>query len=803
MNILVLAEKPSVARDLAAVLGATKRHATHLEGNGYLVSWCIGHLVGLGHPQAHHPDWKSWQMDLLPMIPEPFVLEALPKTASHFKALKKLLTSPLKGVINACDAGREGELIFRYVYDLSGSRLPIKRLWIASLTKESIEAGFKELASGDDFEALYQAAQARSQADWLVGLNATRALTLATQERNPHTKAPVLSIGRVQTPTLGMLVKRHHEIEAFVPQDYWELEGDFAARYRGMLVDEQGHTVRFERKDAIEGVRAQLEPHLPQARLAKIEMSQSTRHPPELFDLTSLQRLAHTKLGFSAQQTLDVAQALYETHKLLSYPRTDSRHLTPDMAATLPRRLEAIGAFEPLEQLVQSHTLAPEGLGPRLINAKKVTDHHAILPTETSPRGLKLSSQEAALYELVARRLLAAMAPGALIAKTVLWSQVGPARFRTQGSQVLSLGWMRYEREEKEEEDKADSTSLPSDLTEGMSLVPTRLESLAKKTKAPSRLNESSLLGAMETAGKSLESELKSSMSGHGLGTPATRASIIETLISREYIARKGKDLIPTELGINLIGQLNDFEPLISAELTARWELGLQKIEEGQLDPKVFLDQVKQLTRALVAHFKQDKPTGLKLEAPAALGPCPLCKAPVYVHDKYVACAKSDKSQASPCGFRFSRQMAKKTLTQAQLKSLLTSWPNPIGPIKGFKSTAGKSFDAKVTFDQERSGLSFVFEERPPQTPPRPFGACPSCQKPTALDERTISCSGCGFKLWRTVAKKTLSESEIKLLLEQGKTDKLGGFVSSKGKSFEAALELVRESDRWKVNFIF
>lgn len=291
-------------------------------------------------------------------------------------------------------------------------------------------------------------------------------------------------------------------------------------------------------------------------------------------------------------------------------------------------------------------------------------------------------------------------------------------------------------------------------------------------------------------------------MAGHGLGTPATRASIIETLIARRYIERKGKDLIPTQLGINLIGQLSDFEPLISAELTARWELGLHKIEEGKLDPKVFLDQVKQLTRALVAHFKQDKPTGLQLEAPAALGPCPLCKAPVYVHDKYVACARSEKSQASPCTFRFSRQLAKKTLTQAQLKDLLTSWPNSIGPIKGFKNKEGKSFEAKVAFDQERSGLSFDFEPRTPQTPARPFRPCPSCQHPTVLDARTVSCERCGFKLWRTIAKKTLSERELETLLDTRKTDKLSGFVSRQDKPFEAALELVQEAERWKVNFV-
>ncbi len=667
--LAVLAEKPSVARDIARVLGANERGDGYLKGNGYVVTWAIGHLVGLAQPHEIRPDWKKWSRALLPMLPAEWPLVVSKETHTQFGVVKRVLNAPeVSTVVCATDAGREGELIFRYIYEAAGCRKPVRRLWVSSLTERAIRDGFQKLADGREYEPLAAAAMGRSRADWLVGMNLSRLYTLA---HGGH--GEMLSVGRVQTPTLAMVVERELAIRDFVPRDYLEVVATFVprskavpvgARYQGTWfrsgpdgkpVVPHGEAPREARRLDADGKEAQTiidRVRKGSAAIESLEAEEKKMPPPLLYDLTELQRHANRLYGFSAQRTLEVAQALYEKHKLLSYPRTASRHLSRTVADTLPEVVNAIRA--PFEEDLAPGTGA-RPLGKRYVDDAKVTDHHAIIPTPTSPDGVRLSPDEQRIYDLVCRRVLQAWHEDHVWRVTTVITAVtsGDAaarvvdRFQSTGTQVERVGWKvldigggkkaprpkaegkKGEDEEREPDDEPQS--LPTGLERGQPQKVEDAEAVKKRTRPPPRFSDASLLTAMETAGKALdEKELADAMRETGLGTPATRAAIIEVLLDREYLRRTGKVMEATEKGIHLIQVVHPH--VKSPAMTGQWEAWLQRIEsgEGQLDEflrgieKYVIDVVGQgptsPASAPPRSFPAAPSPGLPVPAPLSLG---------------------------------------------------------------------------------------------------------------------------------------------------------------------------------------
>jgi DNA topoisomerase-3 len=613
MTVAVVAEKPSVGRELAHALGATRRGDGTLSGNGYIVTWAIGHLVGLAEPEGIHPEWRRWRRSDLPLLPERWPLVVFDATRDQFEVVRRTLTAPdVDSVICATDAGREGELIFRLIYEAAGCRRPVRRLWISSLTEGAIREGFRRLRPASDYDNLSDAAVGRSRADWLVGMNLSRAYGLALD-------AP-LSVGRVQTPTLAMLVERELAIRDFVPEDYLEVVATFAQkkeqRYDGTWFA-PGVEKNPQRLPPSGEVAAEIvaRARAGQARIASVTSQTKRLPPPLLYDLTELQRHANRLYGFSAQRTLDVAQSLYE-HKLITYPRTDSRHLSSEVAGTLASTVQAIAA--PYAALLADGT-GERALSRRFVDDGKVTDHHAIIPTSVPATGRGLSNDEQKLYSLICRRLLQAWHQDFVWAATVVITEIAPrggqsgpidsyrshgTAIEQQGWKVLDVGEARPPREKRRtadaDEPEEESGKLPAGLTRGAEPQVLDAKAVSKTTRPPPPLNDASLLSAMETAGKTLEEkELSDAMKENGLGTPATRANIIETLLSRGYAVRDGKALRATERGVGLIGVVDS--EVKSAAMTGAWEARLQAIARGNGDLTQFMAQIEAYVAAVVA----------------------------------------------------------------------------------------------------------------------------------------------------------------------------------------------------------
>ena len=612
MTVAVVAEKPSVARDIARVLGASERGDGCLRGNGYVVTWAIGHLVALAQPHEIRPEWRAWRQTLLPMIPERWPLVVYEKTRSQFEIVARILkAADVERVVCATDAGREGELIFRYIWEAAGldgssERKPVERLWISSLTPDAIRAGLASLRRQTEVDGLAAAARGRSRADWLVGMNLSRAYTLA---RRSSSHGELLSVGRVQTPTLAILVERELAIRAFVAEDYFEVIADFRAQgapaetpsYRGTwfrptepgAAAEALENARRLPADGDEAQRIVARARTGRAAIESVDAQTRRLAPPQLYDLTELQRAANRIFGWSAARTLEVAQSLYESRKVLSYPRTDSRYLSKSVAATLPKIVRAIsGPY--LEQLAPD--TFERALGPRFVDDAKVSDHHAIIPTGVPPERAGLSADEAKLFDLVARRLLAAWHADHVYATTTIVTAIANVapepivdRYRSQGSAVVNIGWRALEGAAV----AADAeTLLPSGLARGQvqDVVDSRAE--RKRTRPPRRLTEATLLTAMETAGRTLEDrELSEAMRETGLGTPATRASIIETLIERKYMTRDGKSLAATDKGVELIEIVHP--DVKSPLMTGQWEARLKRIERGGGELEAFMRDIE------------------------------------------------------------------------------------------------------------------------------------------------------------------------------------------------------------------
>jgi len=621
--VAVLAEKPSVARDIAKVLGANAKGDGYLHGNGYVVTWAIGHLASLAQPHEIRPEWKTWRRESLPMLPSSWPLVVYEKTKDQFEIVRKILSSPRVGrIICATDAGREGELIFRYIYEAAGCSKPISRLWISSLTPEAIRKGFEAVKPGSDYEPLADAARGRSRADWLVGMNLSRAYTL--------TYGDELSVGRVQTPTLAMVVERELAVRRFVPEDYLEVVATFrpagrpeAETYQGTWFRDIADLQKSARLPAVGeegGVEAAQIVERAKSGAAAIEsMKAETQRmpPPPLYDLTELQRHANRLFGFSAQHTLDLAQALYERHKLISYPRTDSRHLSQDVAGTLPQIVRAVAG--PYRELLAPGT-GERPLGRRYVDDAKVTDHHAIIPTPISPGRVDLSPDEAKIYDLVCRRLLTCWHEDHVWSVTTVITAIvnGPItdRYHSSGKAIQQVGWKMLDfqtakqkasnRKTKagEEAQEDEQQALPAGLERGQAQDVLEAEAVRKKTRAPKRFTEATLLTAMETAGKTLdEKELSDAMKETGLGTPATRASIIEVLLKREYIVRNGKNLEATDKGIHLIGVVHP--EVKSPVMTGQWEAYLKRIQKGEAHLEPFLHGIEDYVRNVVGKVGQ------------------------------------------------------------------------------------------------------------------------------------------------------------------------------------------------------
>lgn len=611
----IVTEKPSVARDIARVVGATQRGDGYMHGGGFIVTWAVGHLVHLAEPAEMRPEWKAWRADQLPMLPRDWPLVIYDQTKDQFSVVSRILTSPkVASVICATDAGREGELIFRYIYEASGSAKPVRRLWVSSLTADAIQRGLDTMKPGADYDPLADAARGRSRADWLVGMNLSRAYSLALDEK--------LSVGRVQTPTLAMVVDRELEIQSFIPEDYVEVIATFSpdakAKYKGTWFR---HPDRDATRLPPEGAQGGEEAPVIAARAltGRARVDSVTREtqrmaPPLLYDLTELQRHANRLYGYTAQRTLDLAQALYERHKLISYPRTDSRHLSQDVARTLPRVLEAV---KPRYEGLIAPGTGERPLGRRYADDTKVTDHHAIIPTHTRPNLDNLAPDEARIYDLVCRRLLTAWHGDHVSATTTVITVIanGETRdhYQSSGTTVIEPGWkvldiVTEKKKRKpgtaagtassEDEGGEDGQTLPP-LEEGQPQQVLDCQAIRKKTRPPKRFTEATLLTAMETAGKTLdEKELSDAMKECGLGTPATRASIIEVLLAREYIERNGKSLAATQKGIRLIDVVHP--EVKSPAMTGAWEQRLQAIHRGgaRLDP--FMEGIEDYVREVV-----------------------------------------------------------------------------------------------------------------------------------------------------------------------------------------------------------
>src|SRR5919108_2799475 len=628
MKTLVIAEKPSVARDIVGALpGTFDEHKNFYESDDYVVTFAVGHLLELSDPEDYDPAWKSWKLDNLPIIPTEFKVRPRDKkSATQLNLVHKLLKrKDVDRVVNACDAGREGELIFTHIYETSGVDKPVDRLWINSMTKAAIREGFEKLRPADQPEPLRDAARSRSEADWLVGMNATRA---ATTRRGWG--AGVVSLGRVQTPTLAMIVKREREIQAFTPEPYWLVHATFDPRYHGLWFE--GEETRLKdgtRADEIvEKVTGKT------GRVESVERKEQSERAPLLYDLTSLQRDANRRFGFSARRTLSAAQSLYEGKKAITYPRTNSRWLSGDLVPQLKptaATLAPISDYAAAAQYVLGLKQLPLG---RVVNDSKVDDHHAIIPTDVEHDLESFTPDERRVFDLVARRFLAVFHPPARYARTTIVTLVEEERFRTRGKVTLEAGWRGVygllsdadqQAQRQDEDTENESAELPP-LEQGQKVKCTAAEVEAKETKPPPRYTEATLLSAMETAGKFVDDEeLREAMKERGLGTPATRAETIETLIRREYVERVGKDLAPTPKGLQVITMLEEHQ-LTSPELTGDWEKRLRDIEHGNGAKQDFIKGIEDFTEKTVRAIEALDKEKLRPER-VELGLCPRCGA--------------------------------------------------------------------------------------------------------------------------------------------------------------------------------
>lgn len=823
---VVLAEKPSVARDIAAVLGATTKRDGYFEGNDYAVTYAFGHLVTIAEPEEMNPAWgKPWRIAQLPMLPDEWKYRIAEKAAAQFKVIKTLFSSSdTKSIICATDAGREGEHIFRLIHLLTGTTKPVERLWISSLTTEAIRDGFAKLKSSKEFDSLADAAAARAHADWIIGLNFTRAYTTINNQ--------LCTIGRVQTPTLALIVDRQAAIDSFKSANFFEVlatfEPGFVARYITPGEDPQ---TRLQDKAAAQAIVNDIKP-LPSGTVLSITTSEKKNKAPGLYDLLTLQKDANKRWGYTAQETLDIAQNLYEEHKIISYPRTESRHLSTDMIEELPKILSTIlnsgSTPQTTRDVFKNENLEPgkitvDLLKPRLgktyVDDAKLTDHHAIIPTHKSPPS-NLPDKQRNIYQLIVTRFLSIFLPPEVRDETIAIIKLADHSFRAKGVIIKDAGWTVLEAKTKDDEkadkdseetkgkekskgkskdkeDSEDAQQLPP-LSQGLQ-VPKLKEQLKEgKTSAPKPFDDSSLLTAMKNAGQDIDDEdLASYMKQKGLGTPATRAAIIERLLQTGYIERNKKYLLPTEKGKALIGQVHI--DLKDVKLTASWEQRLADMQDGKLLLESFETDIAKFVQQLLPDVTSSSAGIPEHDDGTGLGRCPKCK--LGIVRKTPKGAGCNRWKAG-CLFSVWGEMFGKAISDAQLKELIEKRRTKV--IKGFKKKSGEgTYEARLVLNEEFK-VRLEFEDGGGAQ--AALGSCPQCKEGSVRQTpKGAGCSrwreGCTFMIWREQYGKELTEENTKDLLEKKRTEVIKGFQKKSGTgTYDARLIL---NDEFKIRLEF
>ena len=796
---LIIAEKPSVAGDIAKAIGKFQKQDDYYENDEYVISSAVGHLLTICVPEQFEVKRGKWTFAHLPVIPPHFDLQPIEKNEARLKVLLKLIKrKDVTTLVNACDAGREGELIFRYIVQYARSTKPIQRLWLQSMTPAAIRDGFAALRTDEEMLPLADAATCRSESDWLIGINGTRAMTAFNSKSGGF---HLTTVGRVQTPTLAILVEREEKIKKFVARDYWEIHGTFAAaagEYPGRWFDEKfakkegDDQLRPERVwDAAfaEGIRAKC---LDRPGIVTEESKPTTSLSPLLYDLTSLQREGNSRFGFSAKNTLGLAQALYEKHKVLTYPRTDSRALPEDYLETVKKTLGMLGDTSyraHAEQILKNGWVRPNK---RVFNNAKVSDHFAIIPTLVAPKNL--SEPEQKLYDLVTKRFLAIFYPAAEFQVTTRITRVEGEPFKSEGKVMVQAGWLAVYGKEAETDDTPSLVPVKS----GETVKTEKVEVEANVTKPPPRYSEATLLSAMEGAGKLIDDEeLREAMSEKGLGTPATRATIIEGLLWEKYITRNGRELQPMAKAFSLITLLRglDIPQLCSPELTGEWEFKLNLMARGKLQRDVFMREIAAATRDIVAKAKSHESDTVPGDYGKLTVPCPKCGGEILENYKKFQCRK--------CDYALWKIVAGRQFEIAEIEELLTQ--GVVGPLQGFRSKQGFPFAAVIKMgaefkpefdfgnDQNKDGEAAAAIDF---TGKQPLGQCPKCgarvfdagmnylcEKATGPD-RT-----CTFKTGKIILQQTIEPAQVTKMLATGKTDLLTRFISKKNnRPFKAFL---------------
>lgn len=850
MKTLVIAEKPSVAQDIVRAMtptaGKFDKHDEYFESDDWVVTSAVGHLVEIQAPEEFDVKRGKWSFANLPVIPPYFDLKPMDKTRARLNAIVKLTKrKDVDAIVNACDAGREGELIFRLIQQYAKSKHPVKRLWLQSMTPAAIRDGFDALRSDKQMQGLADAARSRSEADWMVGINGTRAMTAFNSRDGGFF---LTTVGRVQTPTLSVVVEREEKIRKFVSREYWEIHASFlaeAGEYPGKWFDPKWKKAAA---NAASGEGADPDAELRADRLwsereataiadavrgkaASVteESKPTTQAPGQLFDLTSLQREANGKFGFSAKTTLSIAQSLYERHKALTYPRTDSRALPEDYLPVVKKTFEML-ADSGMRHLAPHAATALKGnyIKPnkRIFDNAKVSDHFAIIPTLQAPSGL--SDAEQKLYDLVVRRFMAVFYPSAEYLVTTRISRVADHSFKTEGKVLVKPGWLAiYGKEAPIEnseatDDKDSKTLVPVKPGEMVHLEAADARGL--KTRPPARYSEATLLGAMEGAGKTIDDdELREAMQGKGLGTPATRAATIEGLIAEKYMLREGRELIPTAKAFQLMTLLRglDVQELSKAELTGDWEFKLAQMEQGKLSRETFMAEIAGMTERMVNKAKGYDKDSIPGDYATLQAPCPNCGGVVKENYRRYTCM--GKNGGDGCGFSFGKTPAGRTFENAEVEQFLRD--KKIGPLEGFRSKAGWPFTAEmvIKFDEETKNYKLEFDFGDDKNAEsgeivdfgdqQSLGACPKCASAVFEHGKNYVCEksvptmaqptpSCDFKTGQVILQQPIEREQMVKLLETGKTDLLDKFVSMRTRrAFKAMLAWDAEAN--KVNFEF
>jgi DNA topoisomerase-3 len=835
---LIIAEKPSVAQDIVRALtpasGKFEKFAEHFENERYVVTSAVGHLVEIKAPEEYDVKRGKWSFAHLPVIPPHFDLAPIDKAKTRLNAVVKLVRrKDVTDLINACDAGREGELIFRLIVQYAEPARgkldkPVRRLWLQSMTPQAIRDGFEHLRADAQMQGLAHAARSRSEADWLVGINGTRAMTAFNSRDGGFF---LTTVGRVQTPTLSIVVEREEKIRQHVPRDYWEIKASFdaqAGQYDAKWIDpafKKGDDADARADRLWDQAKADVIAAAVRGQPGTVteESKPSTSASPLLYDLTSLQREANGRFGFSAKTTLSIAQALYEKHKVLTYPRTDSRALPEDYLPVVKDTLKMLATEDlpgPLRELGghAAKALKESYVKPskRVFDNAKVSDHFAIIPTLQAPKSL--SDIEAKLYDLVVKRFIAVFFPSAEYQVTTRLTQVGEHRFQTNGKVLVNPGWLAVYGKEAQDE---DATLVP--VQPGETVRNESVDVVGLKTRPPARYNEATLLSAMEGAGKLIDDdELREAMSEKGLGTPATRAQIIEGLILEKYMLREGRDLIPTAKAFQLMTLLRglDVEDLTRPELTGNWEFQLAEMEHGRLSRDAFMQDIARMAERIVRKAKEYDRDTIPGDYATLATPCPHCGGVVKENYRRFACTGPKGDGEGACDFSITKIPGGRAFEIAEAEAFLRD--KRIGPLEGFRSKAGWPFTAelRLVFDDEIRNwkLEFDFgEDAKGENDGEPvsfdgqasLGACPKCKGRVFEYGNAYVCEHavgahvtCDFKSGKIILQQPVSHEQMHKLLATGKTDLLENFVSNKTRrKFKAFLAYDKKEG--KVNFEF